>query len=117
MLVAKPGWRIRCRPIWLIFLAAAQSICLLVHAQVSSRGKDTTSNAAMSFQVLKTLEGTWNGQVTTDPANPDINGPIKVTMHAASRGNAILHAITPAGMLEPTLIYLENNRLTMIHYC
>ena len=71
----------------------------------------------MSFRVLKTLEGTWNGQVTTDPANPDINGPIKVTMHVASRGNVIMHEIAPGGMLEPTLIYLDSNRLTMIHYC
>jgi hypothetical protein len=117
MLVAKLGWSYRCMPIWLVFLAAAQSLCLPANAQVLLQGKDTTSNAAMSFRVLKRLEGTWNGQVTTDPANTDINGPIKVTMHVASSGNVILHEIAPGGMLEPTLIYLDSNRLTMIHYC
>jgi hypothetical protein len=117
MLVANLVWSYRCLPVWLIFLAAAQSLCLQAHAQVPLQGKDTASNAATSFRVLKTLEGTWNGQVTTDPANSDINGPIKVTMHVASSGNVILHEIAPGGMLEPTLIYLDSNRLTMIHYC
>lgn len=117
MLIAKLGWSYRYRLLCLVFLAATQSLCLSAHAQVPLQGKDTTSNAAMSFRVLKTLEGTWNGQVTTDPANPDINGPIKVTMHVASRGNIILHEIAPGGMLEPTLIYLDSNRLTIIHYC
>jgi len=117
MFVAKLGRSYRYSLTWLVFLAAAQSLCLPAHAQVPLRVGDTTSNAAMSFRVLKTLEGTWKGQVTTDPANPDINGPIKVTMHVASRGNVILHEIAPGGMLEPTLIYLDSNRLTMIHYC
>jgi hypothetical protein len=107
-----------CRePILLIFLAAVQSLSFQAHAQVPLQGKDTVSDAATSFRVLKTLDGEWNGQVTTDPANPDINGPIKVTMHVASRGNIILHEIAPGGMLEPTIIYLDSNRLTMIHYC
>ncbi|HEY1871746.1 MAG TPA: hypothetical protein VGG71_11860 [Chitinophagaceae bacterium] len=28
-----------------------------------------------------------------------------------------MHEIAPGGMLEPTIIYLDSNRLTMIHYC
>src|SRR5579863_9897899 len=28
-----------------------------------------------------------------------------------------MHEISPGGMLEPTLLYLDSNRLTMIHYC
>ena len=117
MLIVKLGRRYRCRLIRLVVLAAAQSLCLPAHAQVPAQVRDTTSNAAISFRVLKTLEGTWNGQVTTDPANPDINGPIKVTMQVASGGNVIMHEIAPGGMLEPTLIYLDSNRLTMVHYC
>jgi hypothetical protein len=102
---------------YLVFLTAVQSLCFPAHAQVPLQGKDTTSNAAISFRVLKTLEGNWNGQVTTDPANPDVNGPIKVMMHVTSHGNTILHEIAPGGMLEPTIIYLDSNLLTMIHYC
>src|SRR5580704_1364578 len=120
VLVLKLPWGYRCRPIWLVLLAAAQSLYLPAFAQVALPGRDTISmkaGAAMSFSVLKTLEGTWKGRVTTDPANPDINGPIQVTMHVASRGNIILHEIAPGGMLEPTVIYLDSNRLTMIHYC
>jgi hypothetical protein len=117
MLVPQLSWSSFYMPFWLVFLVAAQSLYLPAFAQVPLQGRDTTSNAAMSFRVLKTLEGTWNGQVSTDPANPDINGPIQVKMQVASRGNVILHEIAPGGMLEPTLIYLDSNRLTMIHYC
>jgi hypothetical protein len=107
----------RCRSIWLFFLSATQWLCFHSNAQVTLQVKDTTSNAAVSFRILKTLGGEWSGQVTTNPANPDINGPIKVTMHVASRGNIILHEIAPGGMLEPTIIYVDSNLLTMIHYC
>jgi hypothetical protein len=71
----------------------------------------------MSFRVLKSLAGTWNGRVTTDPANPDIEGPVQVTMRVASRGNVLVHEIAPGGVPEPTMIYLDGDRLTLIHYC
>jgi len=120
MFLTQLGSSSRCRTPRLVFLAAAFSLYLPAFAQVPlpAQGNTTsTSDAVMSFSILKTLEGTWNGQVTTDPANPDINGSIQVRMHVASRGNVILHEIAPGGMLEPTLIYLDSNRLTMIHYC
>lgn len=88
-----------------------------VIAQNHFQGQDTMSDAAMSFNALKALDGIWKGQVTTEPANPDINGPIEVKMYVASKGNAIIHEIAPGGMLEPTVIYLDSNRLMMIHYC
>jgi hypothetical protein len=77
----------------------------------------TTSDARASFDALKTLAGTWTGQVTTDPRNPEINGAIQVTMRVASRGNVLLHEIAPGGIPEPTTIYLEGDRLTLVHYC
>ncbi len=61
--------------------------------------------------------GTWTGSVTTDPPNPDIAGPIQVTMRVASRGNVLVHEIAPGGVPEPTMIYLDGNRLTLVHYC
>ena len=66
----------------------------------------------MSFDALKSLAGTWTGPVTTDPPDPDIDGPIQVTMRVASRGNVLVHEIAPGGVPEPTMIYLEDNRLT-----
>jgi|GEM_PF-2722451 len=103
--------------IMLVFIAVAQSLCVPIFAQVPLQSQDTTSHATISFQALKALEGTWKGKVTTEPSNPDINGPIEVKMYVASRGNVVMHEISPGGMLEPTIIYLDSNRLTMIHYC
>ncbi len=57
-----------------------------------------------SFNALKSLAGTWTGRVTTDPPNPDIEGPILVTMRLASRGNVLVHEIAPGGVPEPTMI-------------
>ena len=97
------------------------SLCGLAFAQDSSRGQEanpsTTSDAQISFDVLKGLAGTWTGRVTTDPRNPDIDGAIQVTMRVASRGNVLVHEIAPGGVPEPTVIYLEGDRLTLVHYC
>ena len=77
----------------------------------------TRSEAHFSFDALKGLAGRWTGGVTTDPPNPDLNGPMQVTMRVASRGNLLVHEIAPGGMPEPTMIYLEDDRLTLVHYC
>jgi hypothetical protein len=71
----------------------------------------------VSFGALKGLAGTWTGRVTTDPRNPEIDGAIEVTMRVASRGSVLVHEIAPGGVPEPTVIYLEGDRLTLIHYC
>jgi hypothetical protein len=73
--------------------------------------------APTSFGVLKGLAGKWSGTVTTEPHNPEIEGPIQVTMRVASAGSALVHEMAPGGVPEPTLIYVEGNRLTLVHYC
>jgi hypothetical protein len=70
-----------------------------------------------SFDSLKSLAGTWTGTVTTDPHNPDIEGSIQVTMRVASRGSVLEHEIAPGGIPEPTMIYVEHDHLTLVHYC
>ncbi len=89
-------------------------------AQEASPGRDTTSAgraAQTAFAVLKGLAGKWAGAVTTEPHNPDIEGRIEVTMRVASRGNVLEHEIAPGGVPEPTMIYVEGDRLTLVHYC
>jgi hypothetical protein len=96
------------------------SLCRLALAQAPSQGQEAVpaaSTAQMSFGILKSLAGTWAGRVTTDPPNPEIQGPIQVTMRVASRGSVLVHEIAPGGVPEPTMIYLEGDRLTLIHYC
>src|SRR5262249_61231810 len=89
-------------------------------AQAPSPGQETISaksDAQISFDVLKSLAGTWTGPVTTDPPNPGIDGPIQVTIRVASGGSALVHEIAPGGVPEPTMIFLEGDRLTLVHYC
>ena len=71
----------------------------------------------VTLATLKRLVGTWTGAVTTDPPNPEIQGPIRVTMHVASGGSVLVHEIAPGGVPEPTMIYLDGDRLTLVHYC
>ena len=59
------------------------SMCHLTFAQDPSPGQKAIpakSDAQISFDALKSLAGTWTGPVTTDPPDPEINGPIRVTM-------------------------------------
>jgi len=94
--------------------------CRPALAQAVSPGKDTIPAmhpAQTSFGILKGLAGTWAGSVTTDPHDPGIEGPIQVTMRVASRGSVLEHEIVPGGVPEPTMIYVDGDRLTLIHYC
>jgi hypothetical protein len=105
--------------------AIVLSVGLLVQfrpamAQSTPSGQDTVPVrrvAQASFGVLKGLAGRWTGSVTTDPHNPDLEGPIQVTMRVASGGSLLEHEIAPGGVPEPTMIYVEGDRLTLLHYC
>ena len=95
-------------------------LCIGVLSQNPSPGQKAIpaeSDVQISFDALKSLAGKWTGPVTADPPNPDIDGPIQVTMRVASRGNVLVHEIAPGGVPEPTMIYLEGDRLTLVHYC
>jgi hypothetical protein len=96
------------------------SLSHLASAQAPSPGQDSKSAESasqVSFDVLKRLAGSWTGTVRTVPPNPEIDGPIQVTMRVASRGSVLVHEIAPGGLPEPTMIYLEGGRMTLVHYC
>ncbi|MGA8027665.1 MAG: hypothetical protein WB992_11010 [Bryobacteraceae bacterium] len=104
----------------LVLCIGVLSLCCPTFPQSSSPGQKpipAKADGQVSFNALKSLAGTWTGRVTTDPPNPDIDGPIQVTMRVASRGNVLIHEIAPAGVPEPTMIYLEGDRLMLVHYC
>ena len=108
------------RSLPLVLCIGLLSLCGLGFAQNSTPGREAipaNSDAQISFAALKSLAGTWIGRVTTDPPNPEIDGPIQVTMRVASRGNVLVHEIAPGGVPEPTMIYVDGDRLTLVHYC
>jgi len=84
------------------------------------------SDAQKSFDQLKTLAGTWEGNLTTDPKDPEMEGAHpQVTLRVTSRGNAIVHEMKEAGTPDDptkydhpvTMLYLDRDRLFLTHYC
>lgn len=85
------------------------------------------SDAQKSFDALKTLAGDWEGPVTVNPPQHGMhdNTQLHISMRVTSRGHVIVHegqeAATP---LDPskydhpvTMLYLDDDRLTLVHYC
>jgi hypothetical protein len=84
------------------------------------------SDAQKSFDKLKTLAGTWQASVTTDPPQTDMgNGATaQVVLRVTSRGNALVHEMSEMGKDDPlrndhpiTMFYLDSDRLLLTHYC
>ena len=97
---------------------ALMSVSMLAFAQ---------SDAQKSFAQLKTLAGDWEGRATVDPPQPDMHSdkPAHISLRVTSRGNALVHEMQEAGTpLDPakydhpvTMLYLDNDKLNLIHYC
>jgi hypothetical protein len=78
------------------------------------------SDAQKSFDKLKTLAGSWQGQVATFPPQAEIEGKLmQVSLRATSMGNALMHEMTGAGRPDDpiTMLYVDDGRLLLTHYC
>jgi len=83
------------------------------------------SDAQKSFDQLKTLAGTWKGPVSVNPPQADWdNKPVWVSMRVTSKGNALVHEMKEPGTPDDpskddpiTMLYMDNDRLTLTHYC
>jgi hypothetical protein len=85
------------------------------------------SDAEKSFAKLKTLAGTWQASVTTDPPQAEMgNGATaQVLLRVTSRGNALVHEMGEMGKQDDptrydhpvTMFYLDGDRLLLTHYC
>lgn len=102
------------------------SLTTLAYAQMDAQKSGVQTDAQKSFDKLKTLAGTWQGKVTVDPPDKNIdNTPAQITMRVTSRGNALVHEMQEAGTpLDATkydhpvtMMYLDSDRLTLVHYC
>ena len=96
------------------------------HADMKSAAPK--SDAEISFDTMKGLAGKWIGPVTLDSPDPNLKTdgkPLEVTMRVTSRGNALVHEVQTAGTpLDATkydhpvtMLYLDGDRLTLVHYC
>jgi hypothetical protein len=97
------------------------SVVLLSLSTVAFAQTDVQkSDAQKSFEKLKTLAGSWEGHVKTDPPQPEMgSGMMQVTLRATSMGNALMHEMTGAGRPDDpiTMLYLDSDRLLLTHYC
>jgi hypothetical protein len=99
----------------------------LAQHEMQTSAAQPQSASQKSFTQLKSLAGTWRGTVTVDPPQPNIkNGELgQITMRVTSRGNALVHEMNdPTKADDPTkydhpvtMFYLDNDRLTLVHYC
>jgi hypothetical protein len=104
--------------LWLLCVASP------AFAQSSTHGHEGAAQAASldarAFEKLKSLAGSWAGQITTTPVFPPVNGnPVQFSMRVTSRGNALAHEFSVSGLPDHplTMFYLDAGRLTLTHYC
>ena len=100
---------------------AAQALLSITLISLSTAAL-AQSDAQKTFEQMKSLSGTWQGKLTTTPADAmkDADGmAINITLRTTSSGNAILHEVTSGGMKDDpiTMLYLDGDRLMLTHYC
>jgi len=81
---------------------------------------DLVAADAKAFEKLKTLAGSWVGQLTTTPAVPDVTGSfVQLSLQVTSRGHALAHEMSVSGLPDHplTMFYLDGGRMTLTHYC
>jgi hypothetical protein len=97
-------------------LVVLMSISAVAFAQTDVQKSD----AQKSFDKLKTVAGSWEGQVTTVPQQAEVEGKLmQVSLRLTSMGNALVHEMTGAGRPDDpiTMFYLDGDRLLLTHYC
>ena len=95
-------------------------VLMLVTTMSFAQTAAQKSDAQKSFDELKTLEGSWEGRVTTVPPQPEMEGQrMQVSLRVTSMGNAMVHEMSGAGRPDHpvTMFYLDNDRLLLSHYC
>jgi len=118
------------KPLRFVMLSFLLSLGPMALAQAKLQHTSATqpppSEAQKSFTELKTLAGSWKGQVTVSPPMPDMgNSNVEVSLRITSRGNALVHEMKEDGKpVDPTkddnpvtMFYLDGDRLLLTHYC
>src|SRR5216684_7742560 len=89
-------------------------------AQSDAQKPVAQSDAQKSFDTMKTLAGSWKGQVTTVPQEAAIEGKLmQVSFRVTSMGNTLMHEMTGAGRPDDpiTMFVVDGDRLLLTHYC
>jgi hypothetical protein len=87
---------------------------------MSDMNPEAGSDGQRSFAQLKTLAGSWEGILKTEPPTPEVDGKLAhTTLRVTSMGNALMHEMRITGRDDDpiTMLYLDNDRLVLTHYC
>ncbi len=82
--------------------------------------KPEPSDAQKAFEKLKTLAGSWVGQLTTFPQEPSVEGKFaQFSLWVTSLGNAFVHEMSISSRPDHpvTMFYVDGDRLLLTHYC
>ena len=104
-----------------VLLTSLASLPMLAVAQSNVETPPAQkSGAEESFDKLKTLAGSWVGQLTTFPPVPPMAGKLaQFELRVTSRGHAFVHELSVSGIPDHpvTMFYLDGDRLVLTHYC
>lgn len=103
-----------------LVLLASVSTLVLAQSGAPPSGPATPSDSQKAFDQLKTLAGSWVGQLTTLPKTPDADGKfVQFSLRVTSMGNALVHEMSVSGRPDHplTMFYRDDNRLLLTHYC
>ena len=78
------------------------------------------TDAQKSFDSLKALAGAWEGTITVQPVQPEMQGKhVQVLLRVTSLGHALLHDVKVEGRQDNpiTMLYLDGDQLMLTHYC
>jgi pyridoxal biosynthesis lyase PdxS len=102
-------------------------LAVAVYAQTDAQKPQT--DAQKSFEILKSLAGTWEGPVIMDAQlHEHAKGAperVQVALRVTSRGNALVHEMgemnrtdDPTKYDHPvTMFYLQDGKLMLTHFC
>jgi hypothetical protein len=100
----------------LFMLSATLAGTASAQSSVSPAKPVASSDGQRSFDLMKTLAGTWKGPITTDNPAWGTDQLMPLSIRVASHGNALIHELSTPGP-EVTVFYLDDDRLTLLHYC
>jgi hypothetical protein len=106
--------------LFLVVLMSLSAVAFAGSHDHKPSDKVAPSKAQMAFDKLKTVAGSWEGQVTTFPPEPSVDHQTaQFSLRVTSRGNALVHELTIPGIPDHpvTMFYLDDERLTLTHYC
>src|SRR3954452_4166348 len=107
-------------PLFAVLLALSAAAFAQTHEHKAADKVAPPSEAQLAFDNLKTVEGSWEGPVTTVPSEPSIANQIaQFSLRVTSRGNALVHELSVPGLPDHpvTMFYVDDDRLTLTHYC